>query len=135
MQLNWCRYQRISRGWATWWRRSTRLRRQRSHIAIKICGDRRWDASPEQKHWPDNAEVPILPLFVRPCEPLPLTDREREIVVLVGRGLSNRDIAERLTLSIRTVEGHIYKAMGKTDTASREELASLLPDHMPQADD
>jgi DNA-binding CsgD family transcriptional regulator len=64
-----------------------------------------------------------------------LTDREREIVVLVGRGLSNRDIAERLTLSIRTVEGHIYKAMGKTDTASREELASLLPDHMPQADD
>jgi len=55
--------------------------------------------------------------------------------VLVGRGLSNRDIAERLTLSIRTVEGHIYKAMGKTDTASREELASLLPDHMPQADD
>ena len=68
-------------------------------------------------------------------EPLPLTDREREIVVLLGRGLSNRDIAERLTLSIRTVEGHIYKAMGKTGTASREELAALLPEHMPQADD
>ena len=75
------------------------------------------------------------PSLRQACEPLPLTDREREIVVLVGRGLSNRDIAERLTLSIRTVEGHIYKAMGKTDTASREELASLLPDHMPQADD
>jgi DNA-binding CsgD family transcriptional regulator len=59
-------------------------------------------------------------------EPLPLTDREREIVVLLGRGLSNREVAERLTLSVRTVEGHIYKAMAKTDTASRAELAALL---------
>ena len=59
-------------------------------------------------------------------EPLPLTDREREIVVLLGQGLSNRDVAERLTLSVRTVEGHIYKAMAKTDTASRAELAALL---------
>ena len=59
-------------------------------------------------------------------EPLPLTDREREIVVLLGQGLSNRDVAERLFLSVRTVEGHIYKAMAKTDTASRAELAALL---------
>jgi DNA-binding CsgD family transcriptional regulator len=68
-------------------------------------------------------------------EPLPLTDREREIVVLLSQGQSNRDIAARLTLSIRTVEGHIYKAMTKTGTASREELAALLPDRMPQSDD
>ncbi len=61
--------------------------------------------------------------------PLPLTGREREIAVLVGQGLSNRDVAERLTLSIRTVEGHIYKAMTKTGTATREELAALLLQH------
>lgn len=59
-------------------------------------------------------------------EPLPLTDREREIVLLIGQGLSNRDVAERLTLSTRTVEGHIYRAMSKTGTTSREELAALL---------
>ena len=59
-------------------------------------------------------------------EPLPLTDREREIVSLIGRGLSSRDVAERLTLSARTVEGHIYRAMAKTGTTSREELAALL---------
>jgi DNA-binding CsgD family transcriptional regulator len=59
-------------------------------------------------------------------EPLPLTDREREIVLLVGQGMPNRDIAERLFLSIRTVEGHIYKAMSKTGTATREELAALV---------
>jgi DNA-binding CsgD family transcriptional regulator len=58
--------------------------------------------------------------------PLPLTDREREIALLVGHGLSNRDIADRLTLSVRTVEGHLYKAMTKTGTATREELAALL---------
>jgi DNA-binding CsgD family transcriptional regulator len=59
-------------------------------------------------------------------EPLPLTDREREIVLLLCQGLTNREVADRLTVSVRTVEGHIYKAMAKTGTASREELAALL---------
>ena len=66
-------------------------------------------------------------------EPLPLTDREREIVSLIGRGLSSRDVAERLTLSARTVEGHIYRAMAKTGTTSREELAALLTGQRPQS--
>ena len=70
------------------------------------------------------AETPALR---QAREPLPLTDREREIVMLVGGGLSNRDIAARLSLSVRTVEGHIYKAMNKTGTADRDELAALLP--------
>ena len=52
--------------------------------------------------------------------------------MLIGGGLSNRDIAARLNLSVRTVEGHIYKAMIKTGTAGREELAALLPKHRPQ---
>jgi DNA-binding CsgD family transcriptional regulator len=65
-------------------------------------------------------------------EPLPLTDREREIVMLVAGGQSNRDIAARLSLSVRTVEGHVYKAMNKTGTANRDELAALLPTPIPQ---
>lgn len=59
-------------------------------------------------------------------ERLPLTDREREIVMLLGQGLSSRAVAERLTLSVRTVEGHIYRAMAKTGVSSRDELAELL---------
>lgn len=59
-------------------------------------------------------------------EPLPLTGREAEIVMLIGEGLSNRDVAERLTLSVRTVESHIYRAMAKTGTKRRDELAALL---------
>ena len=60
-------------------------------------------------------------------EPLPLTDREREIVMLIDEGLSSREIAERLTLSVRTVESHVYRAMLKTGATSRDELAALLP--------
>lgn len=57
---------------------------------------------------------------------LPLTDREREIVMLLGEGLSNREIAARLRLSVRTVEAHIYRAMAKTRTGGRGDLAQLI---------
>jgi DNA-binding CsgD family transcriptional regulator len=67
------------------------------------------------------------PALRHASEPLPLTDRETEIVMLIGEGMSNREVAERLTLSVRTVESHIYRAMAKTGTTSREELAALLP--------
>lgn len=72
----------------------------------------------------------ITPAHRQTTEPLPLTDREYEVVRLIGAGLQNRGIADRLTLSVRTVESHIYRAMSKTGTTSREELAALLrPPH------
>ena len=58
--------------------------------------------------------------------PLPLSRREREIATLIGQGLSNPEIAQRLTLSKRTVESHIYRAMAKTGATTREELAALV---------
>jgi DNA-binding CsgD family transcriptional regulator len=70
------------------------------------------------------AETPALR---QASEPLPLSEREREVVMLLAEGLSSREIAERLTVSKRTVEGHIYHAMNKTGVSSREELAALLP--------
>jgi DNA-binding CsgD family transcriptional regulator len=66
------------------------------------------------------------PALRQATERLPLTDREREIVMLLGQGLSGRAVAERLTLSLRTVEGHIYRAMAKTGATTRDELAGLL---------
>jgi DNA-binding CsgD family transcriptional regulator len=69
------------------------------------------------------ADTPVLR---QAREPLPLTDREREIALLLSQGMSNRDIAARLTLSIRTVENNVYKAMSKTGTGNRAELAALL---------
>jgi DNA-binding CsgD family transcriptional regulator len=67
------------------------------------------------------------PALRKASERLPLSDREREIAMLIGLGLSTGAIAERLTLSVRTVEGHIYRAMAKTGAANRDALAAMLP--------
>ena len=58
--------------------------------------------------------------------PVPLTGREREIAALIRDGLSNKQIAETLTMSVRTVEGHIYRACAKLGLAGRADLASLV---------
>jgi DNA-binding CsgD family transcriptional regulator len=72
------------------------------------------------------------PALRQASQRLPLTDREREIVMLLGEGLTSPSIAQRLTLSVRTVEGHIYRAMGKTGVSSRGELAALLRRREPK---
>lgn len=66
------------------------------------------------------------PAIRRAARPLPLTSREREIAALVADGLSNREIAQRLTVSTRTVEGHIYRACIKLDITDRDELAKIV---------
>jgi DNA-binding NarL/FixJ family response regulator len=66
------------------------------------------------------------PALRQAAERLPLTEREVEIVMMIGQGLSNRAIAERLTVSVRTVESHVYRAMMKTGTTDRDQLAALL---------
>ena len=60
------------------------------------------------------------------ANPLPLSTREREIANLVAAGLSNRDIADRLVVSTRTVEGHIYRACVKMGVSDREGLVMLI---------
>ncbi|MGV0852507.1 LuxR C-terminal-related transcriptional regulator [Mycolicibacterium phlei] len=69
------------------------------------------------------AVTPALRALPRPP---PLTSREREIGMLVGQGKTNREIAELLSLSVRTVEGHIYRAMRKTGADSRGELGKVI---------
>ncbi|HJT91902.1 MAG TPA: LuxR C-terminal-related transcriptional regulator [Mycobacterium sp.] len=56
----------------------------------------------------------------------PFTDRQREIVSLAAQGLSNKEIAQRLTMSTRSVEGHLFRASKRVAANSREQLISLL---------
>ncbi len=56
----------------------------------------------------------------------PLTERQREIAEMVLAGLSNREIADRLVMSVRSVEGHLYRACVRVGAKSREELAALM---------
>ncbi len=48
-----------------------------------------------------------------------LTDREREVLRLLAQGLSNKSIAQRLYLSVRTVEGHLANIYSKLQVRSR----------------
>ncbi|WP_067801685.1 response regulator [Actinomadura formosensis] len=54
-----------------------------------------------------------------------LTGREREVVRLVGRGLSNEEIAERLLVSPFTAKTHVSRAMGKAGARDRAQLVVL----------
>jgi DNA-binding CsgD family transcriptional regulator len=60
--------------------------------------------------------------------PLKLSGHEREITVLLAQGLSNKAIAEALTMSVRSVEAHIYRACSRLGL-SRTELTKLAAEH------
>lgn len=58
-----------------------------------------------------------------------LTARETEVLGLVGRGMSNPQIAEHLTISIRTVKSHIANLLHKLDARDRTHLVIAAYDH------
>ncbi|HUH67520.1 MAG TPA: LuxR C-terminal-related transcriptional regulator [Mycobacterium sp.] len=66
------------------------------------------------------------PAVAAAARPLPITDREREIAMLVAAGLSNRQIADRLYVSVRTVDGHLYRIFAKLNIADRDQLIHLV---------
>jgi predicted ATPase/DNA-binding CsgD family transcriptional regulator len=82
--------------------------------------------------------LPELPLLRAPAEPPgcwagseELTARERQIAVLVARGLSNKDVAERLIISKRTVDAHVNHIFAKLGLSSRVQLTIWLRDQAP----
>jgi len=54
----------------------------------------------------------------------PLTQREREISVMISRGHSNKEIARELQISLHTVKAHVRGIMGKLALRSRVEIAA-----------
>jgi two-component system response regulator NreC len=64
-------------------------------------------------------------------EPLvePLTPRESEVLQLIAQGYTNRQIAETLTISVRTVETHRANLMDKLGLRSRVELVRYAREH------
>ncbi|MFF2028389.1 LuxR C-terminal-related transcriptional regulator, partial [Streptomyces sp. NPDC058171] len=60
------------------------------------------------------------------AEASPLTKREQEIAELLAQGLSNRQIAERLVISRRTVDGHVEHIFDKLAVSSRTQVAAWV---------
>lgn len=54
-----------------------------------------------------------------------LTDREREVLTLIAKGFSNKEIGEQLFISVKTVETHRGNLMGKLKMRTRPELVNF----------
>jgi pSer/pThr/pTyr-binding forkhead associated (FHA) protein len=78
------------------------------------------DADPLETHVAASSEVRLEDL---------LTEREREIVALVGKGHSDADIAEKLYISVSTVRSHLDRIGEKTGLRKRPELTRLAVEH------
>lgn len=69
---------------------------------------------------------------VEPVRDEDLTDAEWRVAEAVARGLSNKEIAAELSLSLRTVEGHISRILDKKSLSNRVELALHVREHKQQ---
>ncbi|GIF60529.1 DNA-binding response regulator [Asanoa iriomotensis] len=61
----------------------------------------------------------------RPAALATVTDREREVLTLVGQGLSNTEIAERLVISVATAKTHVARLFTKLDARDRVHLVIM----------
>lgn len=62
-----------------------------------------------------------------------LTSRELEVVELIERGLSNKEIAAQLSIAVTTVKNHVHSILEKLHVQRRGEAASLLRSSAPRA--
>jgi RNA polymerase sigma factor (sigma-70 family) len=72
----------------------------------------------------DNERAEVVPNTA-----IELTAREREILTLIGQGLSNQQIAERLVIEVGTVKNHVHRILQKLNVTDRQTAAAYL-DHL-----
>ncbi|RMI32067.1 DNA-binding response regulator [Actinomadura harenae] len=65
------------------------------------------------------------PSAAPPAELSGVTEREREVLTLVGTGLSNGEIAERLSISVATAKAHVARLLTKLDARDRVQLVII----------
>ena len=70
----------------------------------------------------------ITPLLRPQTEHAGLTAREQEIAGLVSAGLSNKEIARRLGISLATAKSHVHNILGKLGVSSRSQAIRHIPD-------
>jgi len=120
-------FARLEMSYGSWLRRQRRITESRPHL--RAARDA-FDALGVQL-WADKARAELRASGERIPEPArtprqPLTPQELQVAQMAASGLSNREIADRLFLSHRTVGAHLYRVFPKLRIASRSELARAL---------
>ena len=78
--------------------------------------------------WAEKATTETARIGGRSPGPLELTPTEQEVADLVGKGLTNREVANALFLSVSTVEANLRRIYQKLGVRSRTELSRRLSD-------
>lgn len=73
---------------------------------------------------------PLAVHYEEPSRNSPLTTRERQLASLLDEGLSNKEIALRLSISVATVKNHVHRILEKLHVARRGQAASRLREPM-----
>jgi DNA-binding CsgD family transcriptional regulator len=76
--------------------------------------------------WADKASTEMARIGGRSPGPIDLTPTEQEVADLVGSGLTNREVAHALFLSVSTVEANLRRIYRKLGVRSRTELSRKL---------
>ncbi len=84
------------------------------------------DAAARAADLAERCENAATPALVASVSPLRVSDREREVIHQAARGLTNRQIADALHVSVRTVESHIYRACTRLGLNDRAALIDAL---------
>ncbi|WP_146197483.1 LuxR family transcriptional regulator [Promicromonospora sp. AC04] len=126
---------RIQLDFGAWLRRQRRVIEARPHLVDAQSAFERLGAAP----FALRASAELRAAGVRPDTPPPthrsreeapalasLTPQQREIVLLAAQGLTNREIAERLFLSPRTVGMHLYRVFPQLGVTSRTQLRDIV---------
>jgi len=115
--------------YAEWLRRRKRINDAKPVLNEALGTFRRLGA----RSWAQRAEaelrasgVAVTGVTAEPDALGELTPQQRQIVLLAGRGLTNREIADRLFLSPRTVTSHLYRSFPKLGVAARYQLRDVI---------
>jgi DNA-binding CsgD family transcriptional regulator/tetratricopeptide (TPR) repeat protein len=120
-------FARLEMSYGTWLRRQRRITESRPHLRAARDMFDALGVGP----WADKARAELRASGEKIAEPVrtpnqPLSPQELQIAQMAASGLSNREIADRLFLSHRTVGAHLYRVFPKLGIASRSELGRAL---------
>jgi len=76
----------------------------------------------------------LAPARRKDYDPNRLTPHELAVANLVGKGMSNRQIAAEIMVSVKTVQAHLTKIYAKVGVASRAELTARIHQDRPDTD-